>query len=46
MSRASIMRERGKKKAYKILVSKPGGKNHLGDLSVDGSITLKHIIKE
>jgi len=27
--------------AYMVLVEKPGGKNHLGDLVVDGRIILK-----
>ena len=32
--------------AYKVLVGKPEGKNHLKDLGVDGRIILKLIFKK
>jgi len=32
---------RGMRNAYTILVGRPEGKNHLGDLSVDRRIILK-----
>jgi hypothetical protein len=32
--------------AYRVLVWKPEGKNHLEDLGVDGSIILKKIFKK
>jgi hypothetical protein len=35
-----------KRKAYKILVKKPEWKSLLGDLSVDGRIILKCILKK
>jgi hypothetical protein len=31
--------------AYKIFIRNPQGKNHLGDLGVDGRIILKCILK-
>jgi len=31
---------------YKVLVGRPNGRNHLEDLSVDGSIILKWIFKK
>jgi len=32
--------------AHKILVEKPEGKNHLGNLRLDGRITLKWVLRE
>jgi len=32
--------------AYKILVGKPEGKNHSGDLGVDGKIILEWILRK
>jgi hypothetical protein len=34
------------RKAYKISVENHEGKNHLGDVSVDGRIILKRILKK
>jgi hypothetical protein len=36
---------RGKRGAYRILVGRPEGRNHLGDPGVDGRIILKRIFK-
>ena len=36
---------RGKRGAYRILVGKPEGKNHLGDLGVGIRIILRWIFK-
>jgi hypothetical protein len=35
--------ERG---AYRVLVGRPGGKNHLGDVGIDGRTVLKWIISK
>jgi hypothetical protein len=32
---------RDRRGAYRFLVGRPGGKNHLKDLGVDGTIILK-----
>jgi hypothetical protein len=32
--------------AYKILIGNPEGRDHLGELGVDGRIILKWILKE
>jgi hypothetical protein len=39
---ARIWERRG---AYRVLVGKPEGKDHLGDLDVDGRIILRWIFK-
>jgi len=36
----------GKEKRYRVLVGKPGGKNHLGDPGVDGRIVLRWIFRK
>jgi hypothetical protein len=36
----------GKDQCMQVLVGRPEGRNHLGDTSVDGRITLKWIFKE
>jgi len=36
----------GMKNAYKILIGKSEGKDHSGDLGVDGKITLERILRK
>jgi len=36
----------GRRGVYRVLVGKPGGKNHLEDPGVDGRIILKWIIRK
>jgi hypothetical protein len=41
----NVVRMREKRNAYRILVRKPEGKNHLEDQDVDGWIILKWILE-
>jgi len=35
-----------KRRVFRVLVGKPEGKNHLGDLDVDGRIILRWIFRK
>jgi hypothetical protein len=37
---------RGEKRSYRVLVAKPAGRRHLGDVDLDGRIILKLILKK
>jgi hypothetical protein len=43
---AAVTRMGDMRNAYKILVGKPEGKNHSGDLGVDGKIILEWILRK